>query len=126
MDTKQYTILLVEDDVTLSEMYTMKLTSTGFDVWNASNGREGLQVLEKRGVPSLALLDVMMPVMDGFTMLEQMKSNDDWKLIPVVMLTNLGQVQDVERGKKLGAVDYLVKADLTPAQVVEKVRIILR
>lgn len=125
MDTKQYSILLVEDDATLSEMYTMKLTSAGFDVWNASNGREGLSLLEKRGAPSLALLDVMMPVMDGFSMLEQMKASETWKSIPVIMLTNLGQGQDVERGKKLGAVDYLIKANLTPAQVVEKVKQIL-
>ena len=121
-----HTILLVEDDTTLSEMYTLKLSGAGYTVWHASNGQEGLALLEKNGASSLILLDVMMPVMDGFTMLERVKANDVWKKIPVVMLTNLGQGEDMERGKKLGAVDYWVKANLTPAQVVEKVKAILK
>lgn len=119
------TILLVEDDATLAEMYELKLTGAGFTVWRALNGSEALEVLTKNGAPALMLLDVMMPVMDGFQLLERLKADEKWKEIPVVMLTNLGQGEDMERGKKLGAVDYIVKANVTPAEVVEKVKALL-
>ena len=126
MESTKKSILLVEDDEVLLEMYSLKLTSEGYDVWTALNGKEGLAVLEKQGSPALILLDVMMPVMDGFAMLERVKAEQKWKSIPVVLLSNLGQKEDIEQGKRLGAVDYLVKAKLIPAQVVEKVKEILK
>jgi DNA-binding response OmpR family regulator len=115
------TVLLVEDDTMLVDMYKMKFESEGWTVHTAGNGMEGLSALEKN-IPDILLLDVIMPQMDGFSMLKKVKENDAWKNLPVVLLTNLGQDNDVKRGMELGANDYLVKANLTPQQVVDKVR----
>ncbi len=109
----------------LVDMYSLKFEGEGFEVWKAGNGVEGLKAIEEHGVPDIMLLDVIMPQMDGFAMLEQVKSKANVKNVPVILLTNLGQENDVKRGMELGASDYLVKANLTPAQVVEKVRAIL-
>jgi DNA-binding response OmpR family regulator len=125
MDTKKRIILLVEDDTTLTEMYTMKFSGTGFDVWHAENGEEALRMMSEQGLPTIILLDVILPVMDGFTVLERLKENEEWRSVPVVMLTNLGQDEDMKRGTELGAVDYIVKASATPAQVVERIEKIL-
>lgn len=119
-------VLLVEDDTMLADMYAMKFTAEGFDVWKAANGVEGLAALEKQGVPDIMLLDVIMPQMDGFTMLAKVKANDQWKNIPIILLTNLGQDNDVKKGMAMGANDYLIKANFTPGQVVEKVKALLK
>ncbi|MDO8581282.1 MAG: response regulator [bacterium] len=125
MATTPIKVLLVEDDLMLCDMYQMKFTSEGFDVWKGNNGIEGLKLLNEKGVPDIILLDVIMPQMDGFTMLGKVKENTAWKDVPVILLTNLGQENDVKRGIAMGANDYLVKANFTPAQVVEKVKALL-
>lgn len=125
MATTNIKVLLVEDDLMLCEMYQMKFESEGFLVWKGNNGVEGLKLLEEKGVPDILLLDVIMPQMDGFTMLAKVKENPAWKNIPVILLTNLGQENDVKKGIAMGANDYLVKANFTPAQVVEKVKTLL-
>lgn len=119
-------VLLVEDDTMLVDMYSLKFDGEGFEVWKAGNGIEGLKAIEDHGAPDIILLDVIMPQMDGFSMLQQVKSQAKLKNVPVILLTNLGQDNDIKRGMELGATDYLVKANLTPAQVVEKVRAILK
>ncbi len=119
-------VLLVEDDTMLVDMYVMKFESEGFEVWRGGNGVEGLKLLTEKGVPDILLLDVMMPQMDGFTMLAKVKENPKWKDVPVILLTNLGQDQDVKKGITMGANDYLVKANFTPGQVVEKVKALLK
>lgn len=124
MARSKTTILIAEDDGLLREMYTLKLKNEGYDVVAVENGEECLAALAKQK-PALVLLDVIMPKRDGFSVLEAMKQDADLKDLPVVLLTNLGQEHDIERGKKLGANDYLVKANLTPGQVVEKVKQIL-
>lgn len=124
-DTK-IKVLLVEDDLMLCDMYQMKFESEGFDVWKGNNGVEGLTLLEERGAPDILLLDVIMPQMDGFTMLTKVKENAAWKNVPVILLTNLGQENDVKKGLAMGANDYLVKANCTPAQVVKKVKAVLK
>lgn len=126
MANQKIKVFIVEDDRMLCDMYQMKFTSEGFDVWNASNGVEALKLLEKNGAPDIILLDIIMPQMDGFTMLEKLKENPVWKNIAVILLTNLGQENDVKKGLAMGANDYLVKANLTPAQVVEKVKAVLK
>jgi two-component system phosphate regulon response regulator PhoB/two-component system alkaline phosphatase synthesis response regulator PhoP len=126
MADKKLKVLLVEDDSMLVDMYSLKFDGEGFEVWKAGNGIEGLKALEEHGMPDIILLDVIMPQMDGFTMLQQLKSQAKFKDVPVILLTNLGQDNDVKRGMELGATDYLVKANLTPAQVVEKVHAILK
>ena len=119
------TILLAEDDQLLREMYTLKLQNEGYAVVAAEDGEVCMTALAKQK-PALVLLDVIMPKRDGFSVLEAMKKDATLKNIPVILLTNLGQEHDIERGKKLGANDYLVKANLTPGQVVDKVKAILK
>ncbi|KKW36389.1 MAG: hypothetical protein UY81_C0030G0002 [Candidatus Giovannonibacteria bacterium GW2011_GWA2_53_7] len=126
MGDQKIKVLLVEDDTMLSDMYNMKFTNEGFEVWRGTNGVEGLAQLEKNGAPDILLLDVIMPQMDGFTMLAKVKENVAWKNVPVILLTNLGQEADVKKGLAMGANDYLVKANFTPGQVVEKVKALLK
>jgi two-component system alkaline phosphatase synthesis response regulator PhoP len=121
---EQKTILLVEDDQILVKMYQRKFEKEGFKVLSAFDGEEGLNTLKSaQPKPSIILLDVMLPKINGFAVLEKVKKEANFKDIPVILLTNLGGAQeDREKGKNLGAVDYLVKSDLTPNQVVEKVK----
>lgn len=114
-------ILVVEDDSFLAGMYVTKLGLEGFSVDLAGDGREGLKKAHE-WTPDLVLLDIVLPVMDGFAMLEEMKRDPAMKKIPVILLTNLGQKSDVERGLSLGASDYLIKAHFMPSEVIEKVK----
>ena len=118
-------ILIVEDDKMISNMYETKLKQEGFDVLLAENGAVGLDLAIKEE-PDIILLDVIMPQMDGFMVLQEIRSNPGTKDKPVVMLTNLGTSEDQEKGKQLGATDYWVKASMTPAQVSEKVKGLLK
>lgn len=117
----QKTILLVEDDEMLHTMYTQKFTKEGYTVLSAYNGQEGLDLAEKN-VPDVILLDIIMPKMDGFVALKKIKKNPTLANIPVILLTNLGQEEDIRKGKELGATDYFIKANHTPQEVVEKVK----
>jgi DNA-binding response OmpR family regulator len=115
------TVLLVEDDEMLHTMYTQKFTKEGYDVKSAFNGMEGIQIAEE-AQPAIILLDIIMPKMDGFVALKKLKKNDKTKDIPVILLTNLGQEEDIRKGKELGAADYFIKANHTPQEVVDKVK----
>ncbi len=106
-------------------MITQKLAKEGFAVSGAVDGEEGLRKTEEEK-PQLVLLDIILPGMDGFEVLKRMKENPELAKIPVILLTNLGQQEDVERGMSLGAKDYLVKAHFTPGEIVEKVKVVLR
>lgn len=116
-------ILLVEDEPFLSGMYQTKLKLEGFEVAQAYDGEQALDQLRQAKF-DLVLLDIMMPKLNGFDVLKEIrKSNDpDLAKIPVIILTNLGQKNDVEQGLLLGANDYIIKASFTPAQVVEKIK----
>lgn len=118
-------VLLIEDEVELVEMYQMKFQEEGYEVLVANNGLDGLEIAKKEN-PDCILLDIMLPTMDGFAVLKEIKESAKTKKIPVILLSNLGQDIDKEKGKALGAVDYLVKADFTPAQVADKVGLLLR
>jgi Response regulators consisting of a CheY-like receiver domain and a winged-helix DNA-binding domain len=119
-------ILLVEDDTMVIKMYTTKLTKEGFILTSAGNGEEGLAALEKE-LPDIVLLDIMMPKMNGLEMLRIVRSDEKFKDIPVVMLTNLGdRDEDVERCKELGAQDYWIKANLSLNELSEKIKNILK
>lgn len=114
-------ILLIEDDNELAEMYNLKFQQEGLNLEIIEDGISGLEKAKKE-LPHVILLDIMMPKMDGFAVLTELKNDERTKNIPVLMLSNLGQESDIEKGKKLGADDYIVKASMTPTQVVEKVR----
>ncbi len=117
-------ILIIEDDTFISDMYRMKLESEGFNVRIAEDGKKGLEEVN-REKPDLVLLDVVMPRMDGFGVLQTIKEDPEVQDVKVVLLTNLGQKESVEKGLELGALDYIIKAHFTPAEVVEKVKEIL-
>lgn len=118
---KTSTILIIEDDSFISDMYKIKFESEGFGVKVATDGIQGLEVAQ-RWQPDLVLLDVVMPKMDGFTVLQNFKEKPEVRDIPVIMLTNLGQKDSVSKALKLGAADYIIKAHFTPLEVVEKIK----
>lgn len=119
------TILIVEDDIFLAGIYASKFESEGFAVDHAVSGEDGLKKAEKIE-PEAILLDILLPKMDGFEVLERLKEGLKTKNIPVIFLTNLGQKDDVTRGLQLGAVDYLIKAHTLPHDVVQKVKKIIK
>lgn len=120
-----YKILVVEDDKFLRELITQKLAREGYDVKEAVDGEEGV-VKVKEEKPDVILLDLILPGIDGFEVLAKIKEDPEVENIPVVILSNLGQRDDVERGLKLGAVDFLIKAHFTPGEIIEKVEKIMK
>lgn len=119
-------IYLVEDDSFISGMYQTKLKNMGYTVELAADGDAAWARLQQDPLPDLVLLDVVLPKKDGFEILEELRAHDRTKNLPVILLTNLGQKPDVERGVKLGADDYIIKAHYTPSEVMEKVEKILQ
>lgn len=115
------TILLVEDDEFLAELYATKLNLEGFEVLLASDGEKGLK-MAKESNPDLILLDIILPKMDGFEVLGNIKEDSSIKDIPVILLTNLSQKDEVKKGLDLGAKDYLIKAHFMPSEVVKKIK----
>lgn len=114
-------IAIVEDDPTISQMYRMKFEADGFDVELADNGKRGVAMVESFS-PDLILLDLQMPEMDGPTALAEMRKHDWGKNVPVIILTNMGEEESPKELKALGIHSYIVKADLTPSQVVAHVK----
>lgn len=114
-------ILLVEDDKDLIEMYETKFKMEGFEIHKAVNGAEALELVQSVK-PDIVMLDIVMPEVDGFQVLRSLKADPASKDLPVILLTNLGQEGDIQKGIDLGATDYLIKANFTPNEVVEKVR----
>ncbi len=117
-------VFLAEDDLFLSDMYRTKFKLSGYDMPHAENGEEALKLLREQK-PDIMLLDIVMPKKNGFDVLKEVKEDKDLKDIPVIMLTNLSQKDDVDKGLELGAVDYIIKAHSTPAEVVAKVEKVL-
>jgi len=122
---KKPQILVVEDDQFLRKIYLTKLSSENFDVITAVDGEEAISV-SKKEVPDLILLDLILPKIDGFEVLRELKNDPKTRDIPVIILSNLGQESDIERGMKLGAQDYLVKARFSINEVVSKIRAALK
>ena len=115
------TFLIIEDDKFLRELITQKLIKEGYETSEAIDGEEGIKKI-KEEKPDLVLLDLILPGIDGFEVLSKMKEDLALAQIPVIILSNLGQKEDVERGLKLGAVDYLIKAHFTPGEIIEKIK----
>jgi DNA-binding response OmpR family regulator len=121
----QSKILLVEDDPMVVKMYKNKLTREGFSLALAFNGEEGLKAL-KKDRPDIILLDIMMPKMNGFETLKNIKADPDFKNIPVVILTNLGdRSEDIKKSKELGAEDYWVKVNMPLKELATRIKDIL-
>ena len=114
-------ILIAEDDKFLSNAYRIKLTKLGYEVAIVSDGEQVMQYLKDNTIPDLLLLDLIMPIKDGFDTLKEIKSQDKLKKIPVIVASNLGQGEDVKKAKELGAIDYIVKSDLSLQELAEKI-----
>lgn len=125
--TEKKKILLVEDDAFLQELAAKKIADAGYDIEAASTGEEGMEKL-KDLKPDLVILDIMLPGIGGFDILKKIKNSEDESIsnIPVIMFSNLGEEEEVEKAKKLGAVDYLVKAHFTPDAIIKKIHNYLR
>ncbi len=114
-------ILLVEDDPFLIDIYTTKLEESGFSVEVANDGEVALRKA-RENKPDLVILDIVLPQIDGWEILRKIKSEPEFKNLKVIILSNLGQKEEVEKGIKLGAVKYLIKAHYTPSQVIKEIK----
>ena len=117
-------VLIVEDDSFLANIYKTKFEMEGFSVTLSEDGDIAMNDIKKKK-PDVVLLDILLPKKDGFTVLKELKESKQFAHIPVILLTNLGQRDDVEKGLALGAADYLIKAHFKPSETVNKVKEIL-
>jgi DNA-binding response OmpR family regulator len=115
-------LLLAEDDLQLVDMYSRKFELEGFEVQVAEDGRKALEILAGGFNPDVAILDVMMPEVDGLQVLRKIKEEDQYKDLIVIMLTNLSDDKTAEQIYTLGATEYIVKAEMTPLEVANKVK----
>lgn len=118
-------IAIVEDDQAISQMYRIKFEAEGYQIETAENGKLGLEMIETIK-PDIVLLDLMMPEMNGDEMLAKLRATDWGKDIKVVILTNVGEQEIPEEVKKLGVSAVILKADMTPRQVAELVKVQLK
>ncbi len=118
-------ILIIEDDEFLRGLIKKKLDSEGFEVVSAADGEEGVKKA-KDAKPDLVLLDLILPNMDGYEVLSKIRDDKSISSTPVIILSNLGQQEDIEKATKLGASDYIIKAQSTPEEIVEKVKTTLK
>jgi DNA-binding response OmpR family regulator len=109
-------VLFVEDDPTVAQMYRLKLELDGYQVIMAKDGEEGLRLADEIE-PDIIFLDIRLPKVDGFAVLEGLRSREETRNVPVVILSNYGEQELVERGLKLGALEYLIKSQTTPANL---------
>jgi DNA-binding response OmpR family regulator len=114
-------IAIIEDDPVISQMYRMKFESEGFQVGVAVNGRDGVELVRSLS-PDFVLLDMQMPEMDGAEALRHIRESDWGKTVPVMILTNMGEEEAPKNIRSLGIEGYIVKADLTPRQVLDRVK----
>jgi DNA-binding response OmpR family regulator len=114
-------IAIIEDDVVIAQMYRMKFEAEGFEVQTAGNGKLGVDLCQHMQ-PNMILLDLKMPEMSGEEALRQIRASSWGKHIPVIVLTNLGEEEAPKSLQSLGVHSYIVKAELTPRQVTERVK----
>jgi len=117
-------ILLIEDDPFLIDIYVTKLGESGFSVEVANDGELALRKLEEKK-PDLVILDIVLPQIDGWEVLRKIKSNPGLKDLKVIILSNLSQKEEVEKGIDLGSIKYLIKAHYTPSEVVAEIKQLL-
>lgn len=116
----QTKVLIVDDDPFILDMYVLKFKELGYDISAAGDGKNALAKIRKEK-PDIVLLDVVMPSMDGFEIMQEIQK-DKPPHPKIIFLTNLGQKEDIEKGMRLGASDYVIKAHFTPSEVAEKVK----
>lgn len=124
MSLEKKKVLLIEDDPFIRDIYGVKLSQEGFEVSTADNGIEALKKMEQF-VPDIILLDIVMPYMDGMETLKNIRNKENWKKIPIIMLTNISEKEKITESEGYGINDYLIKSHFTPSEVVQKVKILL-
>jgi|SRR5581483_3222517 len=117
-------ILIIEDDEFFRELISKRLMAKDFSVTEAVDGEKGIIAMREKK-PDLVLLDLLLPGIDGFEVLSKVKQDPTTAVIPVIILSNLGQPEDIEKGVKLGAADYLIKSQFDMDQIIEKINTIL-
>lgn len=125
MSTPKPKVAIIEDDPAIIQMYKLKFETEGYDVQTAGDGLEGLALIESF-MPNAVLLDLMMPNMNGMEMLSKLRSMANGREVKVLVLTNMGDTETATKVYKMAADDYIVKAEMTPLQVVERVRNLLK
>ena len=127
MTQQKYIIMLCEDEEFVARSYIRKLELEGYTVLHAKNGGEALTKLQNTPLPNLIILDLMMPIKSGFEVLTELKQSSDDAItkIPVIVASNLGQQSDIDEAKKLGAVDFLVKSNISLKELIAKVELYL-
>ena len=120
-ENKKPLVLAVEDDVFIASVHQKKLAKEGFEVVLAVNGKEAIEFVQKRK-PDIILLDLIMPIKDGFETLKELKADPNSKDIKVIILSNLSQEEDRQRVLEMGAVDYVVKADVSFREIIEVIK----
>jgi len=115
-------VLVIEDDQFLSNAYRIKLSKAGYETKICLDGEEALASFPDF-TPDLIILDLVLPGIDGFGVLNHIKTNEKYKQIPVIIASNLGQHEEIDKGLKMGAADYIVKSDLTMDQLLDKIRL---
>jgi len=118
-------ILIIEDDTNLLSNYKTELELRKFNVVSVTDGGKGYSTVEKE-MPDLILLDIMLPNKNGIDILEEVRNNDKFKNLPVIMLTNYGDEDNIRRSLELGALDYLKKYNVTPSDVGQRIEQILK
>ena len=121
MEGDKIKILIVDDDTFLLDMYAFKFSQHNFEVYTASDGLQVIEKLKDKLSPDIILMDIIMPDMDGFEMLEKIKKDNLSPDSTKIILTNKSQQSDIDRGNNLGASGYIVKASSTPAEVINQV-----
>jgi len=121
----KYKVLIIDDDEFLVDMYSIKFREQGFDVEIAFSGNEAIEKIKNGLNPDMILVDLVMPNMDGFEFLREIKNKGIAKNSKLIILTNLGQEDDIKKGLALGADDYVIKAHFTPSEVIKKVTAVL-
>lgn len=120
-DKNSKKVFIIDDDAFLLEMYALKFSQKGYDVESAPGTMEALEKLHGGLSPDVMLVDIVMPTMDGFEFLAKVKEEGLASEATIIVLSNLGQPEDIEKGLALGASGYIIKASATPSEVVEKV-----
>lgn len=118
---KRKIVFVVEDDLLLVKAYQAKLQKEGVELWLATDGKEAVGYLEK-DPPNVVLLDLMLPGVNGYDVLAAMRKHERWKHVPVLILTNLSQPLDIEKGKHLGVEEYLIKSNMRISDIVIKLK----
>jgi DNA-binding response OmpR family regulator len=124
MSDQKIKVALIEDDMAIVQMYRMKFENEGYEVETAPDGQSGLDLIVSFE-PNVVLLDLMMPGMNGLDMLHKLRSQPGGREVKVIVLTNMGDTETATRVYKMAADDYIVKAEMTPKQVAERVKTLL-